>query len=489
MRNYYWRRQAFSVSKHRSRPEITAEKATQRQQLGSLYTLGEVHCYGNYGSAVAERLACSPPTKDYLIQSPAGNLPDFCMMGIMPLVGGFFSGISRFLGPFIPATPYSLKSPSSALKTSLLRAAQISSLTLILLTQMQDGVTVPLMLWERAFRLIGDGVLRNVPYWPSCRLAGYQALIGEQSGVATCYCPVTPFCWRVDVVRGIRGCSASVFLSTLCFERSRGRRSVRLLAHHQGESGSTPSRSTPVFWQVGIVPDDAAGRRVFSGISLFLCPCISEQLHFFIDSQYRVAKGRPSVSILILRFVAMSQLRKASAHAYTVCGADGPAVRVPGVWPLERHGKGAEAGEVAAMLMSDLDRHLLPCWEAADRQEATSRTYRCPAHIRAHAGFYHTSAQASHGDLPDKHVYATVEDSSDDAKQAHMAACIDASMEDLRRNEKVRETGSHRENPPTSGIVRHYSHVRKSRSDHVRNRPRFAMWEANSLATSPPRPL
>ncbi|KAJ8872433.1 hypothetical protein PR048_026037 [Dryococelus australis] len=47
---------------------------------------------------------------------------------------------------------------------------------------------------------------------------------------------------------------------------------VRLLASHQGEPGSIPRRTTPGFSHVGIVPDDAAGRRVFSGISRFPPP-------------------------------------------------------------------------------------------------------------------------------------------------------------------------------------------------------------------------
>ncbi|KAJ8868537.1 hypothetical protein PR048_030065 [Dryococelus australis] len=79
------------------------------------------------GTTVAKQLARSPPTKANRVQSPAGS-PDFrkresCRT--MPLIGGFFfSGISRFHHPFIPAPlEYSLQSPSSALKTSLLRAA------------------------------------------------------------------------------------------------------------------------------------------------------------------------------------------------------------------------------------------------------------------------------------------------------------------------------------------------------------------------------
>ncbi|KAJ8897537.1 hypothetical protein PR048_002884 [Dryococelus australis] len=43
-----------------------------------------------------------------------------------------------------------------------------------------------------------------------------------------------------------------------------------------------------------------------------------------------------------------------------------------------------------------------------------------------------------------------------------------------RRNARVEETGNPRGNPPTRGIVRHYSHVRKFRSDAAGNRIWFA---------------
>ncbi|KAJ8865656.1 hypothetical protein PR048_033176 [Dryococelus australis] len=55
---------------------------------------------------------------------------------------------------------------------------------------------------------------------------------------------------------------------------------VRQLAPpHRGEHGSIPGRATPGFSKVGIVPDDAAVRRVFSGISRFLHPFILALLH------------------------------------------------------------------------------------------------------------------------------------------------------------------------------------------------------------------
>ncbi|KAJ8870270.1 hypothetical protein PR048_029291 [Dryococelus australis] len=47
------------------------------------------------GTAVTERLACSPPTKVNRVRSPAGSLPDFRMLEpcrTMPLVGGFSRG-------------------------------------------------------------------------------------------------------------------------------------------------------------------------------------------------------------------------------------------------------------------------------------------------------------------------------------------------------------------------------------------------------------
>ncbi|KAJ8877825.1 hypothetical protein PR048_022283 [Dryococelus australis] len=82
-------------------------------------------------SSVAEWLACSPSTMKNRVQSPTGPLVDFCMWEScqkMPLVGWFSRG-SPVSPPFHSGVaPYSSRSPSSALKTLLLRASQISSL-------------------------------------------------------------------------------------------------------------------------------------------------------------------------------------------------------------------------------------------------------------------------------------------------------------------------------------------------------------------------
>ncbi|KAJ8873468.1 hypothetical protein PR048_024286 [Dryococelus australis] len=80
---------------------------------------------------VTEWLDYSPPTKANRVQSPAGSLRIFASgnrTGQCCWSVGFL-GISRFPRPCIPALLHShLLSPSSALKTSLLRAAQISPL-------------------------------------------------------------------------------------------------------------------------------------------------------------------------------------------------------------------------------------------------------------------------------------------------------------------------------------------------------------------------
>ncbi|KAJ8889878.1 hypothetical protein PR048_009383 [Dryococelus australis] len=75
-----------------------------------------------FEATVAELLACSPPTKT-----------GFSHVGVVPgdaVDWRVFSGISRFPHPSIPTLLHiHLNHPTSALKTSMLRAVQISSLT------------------------------------------------------------------------------------------------------------------------------------------------------------------------------------------------------------------------------------------------------------------------------------------------------------------------------------------------------------------------
>ncbi|KAJ8881787.1 hypothetical protein PR048_018273 [Dryococelus australis] len=82
--------------------------------------------------------------------------------------------------------------------------------------------------------------------------------------------------------------------------QSRGWRLVRLLASHQGEPGYIPGGLAPALSHVGLVPNDAAGRRVFSGI-----PHFPPALHSYIgpysprftiiSSQDRNDNSRPNL--------------------------------------------------------------------------------------------------------------------------------------------------------------------------------------------------
>ncbi|KAJ8873094.1 hypothetical protein PR048_026710 [Dryococelus australis] len=86
---------------------------------------------GRTGAIVTmtEWLDHSPPARAIRVQSPAGS-PDIRMWESF-LTMALVSGFSRGFPPFhSSAVPYSLQSPTSALKISLLRAAQISSLAL-----------------------------------------------------------------------------------------------------------------------------------------------------------------------------------------------------------------------------------------------------------------------------------------------------------------------------------------------------------------------
>ncbi|KAJ8870343.1 hypothetical protein PR048_029364 [Dryococelus australis] len=82
-------------------------------------------------AAVAERLACSPPINVNRVQPPAVTPGGFSHVGMVPDDGAgrrIFSGISHFPAPSFRPASYSPQAPPSALKTSLLRATQISSL-------------------------------------------------------------------------------------------------------------------------------------------------------------------------------------------------------------------------------------------------------------------------------------------------------------------------------------------------------------------------
>ncbi|KAJ8867541.1 hypothetical protein PR048_031343 [Dryococelus australis] len=80
---------------------------------------------------------------------------------------------------------------------------------------------------------------------------------------------------------------------------------------HQDEPGSIPGWVTG-FLQVGIVPDSAVGRRVFSGISRFPRPFIPVPLHIHISNPHRLSRPRckelPNSLLLLKKSVRVRTL-------------------------------------------------------------------------------------------------------------------------------------------------------------------------------------
>ncbi|KAJ8870266.1 hypothetical protein PR048_029287 [Dryococelus australis] len=161
-----------------------------------------------------------PPTEVNRVQSPAGSLPNFASgkrAGICPSSAGFLGDLP-FPRPCIPALLHShLISPSSA-------------------EALHQGNGARMLGYKPGFEPRNEN----------------KTLIGHG--------------WNLVATLGrlIRG---------------RGGVVVRLVASHLGEPGYIPGVFDPGSSRVGIAPDDATGRWVFSGISRFSRPSIPALLH------------------------------------------------------------------------------------------------------------------------------------------------------------------------------------------------------------------
>ncbi|KAJ8876917.1 hypothetical protein PR048_021366 [Dryococelus australis] len=163
-------------------------------------------------AVVAERLACSPPTKGNRVQSPAGS-PDLRMWETMPLVGGFFLG-----SPVSPGI-------------SLRRCSILTSISLI--------ASQHLAVKRRPNIFIHS--LKNCVEFEF--VSAYRMWGGDEANIYT-----TLNLSQITIM--------TESLSTRWGPRWRS-----------GESSSIPGRAIPRFSHVGIVPDDTVGRRVFPVIS------------------------------------------------------------------------------------------------------------------------------------------------------------------------------------------------------------------------------
>ncbi|KAJ8865976.1 hypothetical protein PR048_033500 [Dryococelus australis] len=307
------------------------------------------------------------------------------------------------------------------------------------------------------------------------------------------------------------------------FPRVPARAADKLLASRQGEPCSIPGLVTPGFPQVGIVSDDAACQRVFSGISRFPPPLHSGATPFsphftLIGSQYLV-KSRPRRSEVCLeqrlsergggngRYLRKPRQPATSSGTIPTCENLAP----PGIEPSLH--TTSLAVEWDTPICRAVERVLvegtsLMCWSIT----SSSRTVRTDRGRPALRMF--KDMKISRDKIGVKHVYTEVgsafgsqfiRHALDDSEQIadlqgnkrRVSYCqiwaapkhrglqsrlwgSEVRMQQ-RRNARTGETGDPRENPLISGIAVHYSHLRRARSGPSGIEPGSHGGEASSL--------
>ncbi|KAJ8898324.1 hypothetical protein PR048_003684 [Dryococelus australis] len=429
----------------------------------------------NYvGALVAERLACSLPTKAIRVQSPAGSLRISAC--------GNRAGRCRFPSPFIPALlhshlnhPYRLSRPRwnscleglklllfqcgilfSAFAPTLPHVQSYSRLTSCRLSRddisAAQTVRAANSAYQQLYSVHGihnsgranvtvnsldmnpkdlriESRLYMAKIFPS-RVKQKRELVrfkapsiqGESSALRQkredVHCEISVrICLSTNARKPLLGAECVKCVWRHVTARSREpmrvmevsmeqRRNER--AEQTGESGGEPGsilgRVTPGCSYGGIVQDDAADRRVFSGFSRLPRPFIPVQPHTHLSHPYRLSRPRFFVPPLSLRAFGGDSLL-----------------------------------------------NFLRAQEGAHNQLRSTRTL-----VR---NTPHTECVWKLNVM-----YSTDDNLKIKKKYCESMRVIEASMQQ-RRNERAGETGDTRENSPTSGIVRHDSHVRKSGGD------------------------
>ncbi|KAJ8880452.1 hypothetical protein PR048_016922 [Dryococelus australis] len=284
-------RSAAIVDKYHSIPDRGNVGATGSKSIFAVSSHFLKQTFKNKsGATVAKRLACSPPTEEIRIQSPAGSLRIFAC--------GNCAGRCRWSAGFLGDLPF----------PPVLSFRRCSLLTAITLIGFQHLDVKSLTQTYNAKRLLFHIGLKFTlleyleALWPKWQIYGCESFESPYENV---------FALRFTIARRIRPSvrpsvsqpsalqlvsvrpssvhcckliEAKLFTNRemkfstkvnifggIVFGAAVGA-AVRLLACHLGEPGSIPG-----FSHLGIVPDDAANRWVFSGISHFPRPFIPVQ--------------------------------------------------------------------------------------------------------------------------------------------------------------------------------------------------------------------
>ncbi|KAJ8880464.1 hypothetical protein PR048_016934 [Dryococelus australis] len=245
-------------------------------------------------------------------------------------------------------------------------------------------------------------------------------------------------------------------------------------ASHQGEQGSIRRGIAPGFWHVRIALDDV-GRRVFSGFSSFPRPCIMGLLHTHLTSPPsalktslpRVKSNRPEGTAAIFVYT----MNPDAILVYIVDTAD------TFVYITEPD------------RLDNLHYILLLPWRRGGQAISTLASHQGePGSIPGRVtGFSHV------GIAPDDAVgrrcsvltLIILIGSQDLAVKSRPNLFTHS---DWHLGYPAGETGDPRENPPTNGIVLHYSRMRKSGVTLSGIEPGPPWREASRLAAQPPWP-
>ncbi|KAJ8880787.1 hypothetical protein PR048_017258 [Dryococelus australis] len=269
------------------------------------------------GATVAERLARSPPTNANWAQYPAGpqDFRKWESCRTMPLVSGFSRNLPLPPPLHSGAALYSLQPPSSALKTSLLRVAQISLLILHSLrylparrpsSHIERNIACSEAIREAIFVGSGKHICEG---WEG---SVFEARSGQskQQHTPPLGRPRRPIASRPRAdpraTTHFTDCWASLCgvhlpYPSLLHPLLAGPQHLTILKTNcRGEPGSLPGRFTE-FSHVGIVPDDAVDRRVFSGSPVspalsFRC-CYILALLTLIGFKDLIVKSRPNLAV------------------------------------------------------------------------------------------------------------------------------------------------------------------------------------------------
>ncbi|KAJ8881242.1 hypothetical protein PR048_017718 [Dryococelus australis] len=209
-------------------------------------------------AAVAEELACSPPIKANRVQSPADSLRIFACRN-RALAGGFSRGS--------PVSP----------TLSICRCSILTSINLIGSQDLAVRSNLNLFTHSLSHRksciprgnLIPHPLHSGAgPFSPRFTFIGSQELdVKSHPNPFTHFANSRNILLRLSrgaVVAGRLDCSPPTKANWV----------------------QSPAVGTPGFSQVGIVPGDAFGRRVFTGISRFPHPCIPALLHCYLISHF-----------------------------------------------------------------------------------------------------------------------------------------------------------------------------------------------------------